>query len=185
MSEGWQCRRRLGSDGRQGRSDCSTIWIPQGLDEPRHRRLAARGQRLHGLQPYRFIGFGELPDQRLDFGRVTSRLLKPGQRGLELRIVWRKLRGKLAVLAGKRKPPLLFVQLGQLVLHVLKQDRYMRAWYRRIRSRRGSSIARVAVMRRLLTIYWHMLKHNEPYYIGGPPRLRLKNARRPEATMPR
>lgn len=64
--------------------------------------------------------------------------------------------------------------LGQLVLHVLKQDKPMRQWYRRIKGRRGSKIARVAVMRRLTTIFWHMLTYNEPYYPGGPPRLRLK-----------
>lgn len=63
--------------------------------------------------------------------------------------------------------------LGQLVLHVLKQDPWMRDWYRRIRRRRGSKIARVAVMRRLTTIFWHMLKHNERYCVGGPPRRRL------------
>ncbi len=63
---------------------------------------------------------------------------------------------------------------GQLVLHVLKKDGWMRAWYRRIRLRRGSRIARVAVMRRLVTIFWHMLTHNESYHVGGPPRLRLK-----------
>lgn len=68
--------------------------------------------------------------------------------------------------------------LGQLVLHVLKKDPWMRQWYRRIRRRRGSKIARVAVMRRLVTIFWHMLEHNESYCIGGPPRLRLRTARR-------
>ena len=72
--------------------------------------------------------------------------------------------------------------LGQLVLHVLKHDPKMRTWYRRIKLRRGSKIARVAVMRRLTTIFWHMLKYKEPYTIGGPPpRLREKNVpRRPE-----
>lgn len=64
---------------------------------------------------------------------------------------------------------------GQLVLHVLKKDAWMRQWYRRIRRRRGSKIARVAVMRRLVTIFWHMLAHNEPYCFGGPPRLRHKH----------
>ena len=66
--------------------------------------------------------------------------------------------------------------LGQLVLHALKQDREMRDWYRRIKRRRGSKIARVAVMRRLATVFWHMLTHKEPYYSGGPPRLRLRKA---------
>ena len=67
--------------------------------------------------------------------------------------------------------------LGQLVLHFLKQDPRMRAWYRRIKTRRGSKIARVAVMRRITTIFWHMLTHREAYSVGEPPpRLRSKVA---------
>jgi transposase len=66
--------------------------------------------------------------------------------------------------------------LGQLVLHFLKQDPKMREWYRRIKLRRGSKIARVAVMRRITTIFWHMLTYQEAYSIGGPPtRLRASN----------
>jgi transposase len=53
--------------------------------------------------------------------------------------------------------------LGQLVLHVLRRDARMRAWYQRIKKRRGSKIARVAVMRRLAVIFWHMLKKRQPY----------------------
>jgi transposase len=59
--------------------------------------------------------------------------------------------------------------LGQLVMHVLKRDPRMREWYRRIKLRRGSKIARVAVMRRITTIFWHMLTHQERYTIGSPP----------------
>jgi transposase len=59
--------------------------------------------------------------------------------------------------------------LGQLVMHVLRRDAAMRAWYARIKKRRGAKIARVAVMRRLATIIWHMVKYHEPYVIGGPP----------------
>jgi transposase len=59
--------------------------------------------------------------------------------------------------------------LGQLVLHFLKKDPKMRDWYRRIKLRRGSKIARVAVMRRITTVFWHMLKYQEGYTIGGPP----------------
>ena len=59
--------------------------------------------------------------------------------------------------------------LGQLVLHFLKRDPRMRAWYQRIKVRRGSKIARVAVMRRITTVFWHMLKHREAYSIGSPP----------------
>jgi len=64
--------------------------------------------------------------------------------------------------------------LGQLVLHVLRRDGAMRAWYTRIKKRRGSKIARVAVMRRLATILWHMLKHQEAYLVGSPPRQKLR-----------
>jgi transposase len=63
--------------------------------------------------------------------------------------------------------------LGHMVLHVLRRDGRMKAWYGRIKRRRGSKIARVAVMRRLATVIWHMVKHNEPYMIGGPPRRKL------------
>lgn len=70
--------------------------------------------------------------------------------------------------------------LGQLVLHVLRKDRAMRSWYQMIKRRRGAKIARVAVMRRLTTIFWHMLKYQEPYTLGGPPRLR----RRPTVAAP-
>jgi transposase len=64
--------------------------------------------------------------------------------------------------------------LGQMVVHVLRRDAWMRAWYGRIKRRRGSKIARVAVMRRLATIIWHMVRHNEPYVAGGPPRRKLQ-----------
>ncbi|RPI81532.1 MAG: IS110 family transposase [Planctomycetaceae bacterium] len=63
--------------------------------------------------------------------------------------------------------------LGQLVMHVLRRDGVMRGWYKRLKRRRGSKIARVAVMRRLATIIWHMLTKQERYRCGGPPRERL------------
>jgi transposase len=59
--------------------------------------------------------------------------------------------------------------LGQMVLHVLRRDARLRAWYKEVRRRRGSKIARVAVMRRLATIMWHMVKHQQPYQSGGRP----------------
>jgi transposase len=64
--------------------------------------------------------------------------------------------------------------LGQLVLHVLRKDAWMRTWFRGIKRRRGSKIARVAVMRRLSTIIWHILSKNQPYVLGGAPRQRLE-----------
>ncbi len=62
--------------------------------------------------------------------------------------------------------------LGQMVLHVLRDDPYMRAWYGRIKKRRGSKIARVAVMRRMACILWHMVKYQQPYVRGGPSRVK-------------
>jgi transposase len=59
--------------------------------------------------------------------------------------------------------------LAQMVLHVLRRDASMREWFRRIKRRRGAKIARVAAMRRLATIVWHMLKHQQPYRPGGKP----------------
>jgi transposase len=64
--------------------------------------------------------------------------------------------------------------LGQLVMHVLRDDPWMRGWFRGIKHRRGAKIARVAVMRRLATIIWHMLTSHEGYVCGGPPQARLK-----------
>lgn len=72
---------------------------------------------------------------------------------------------------SKRGSSIVRFLLGQLVTHVLRQDRWMRHWYQQIRRRRGSKIARVAVMRRLTTILWHMLRKREPYQFGGAHRV--------------
>ncbi|MDP6558082.1 MAG: IS110 family transposase, partial [Pirellulaceae bacterium] len=56
--------------------------------------------------------------------------------------------------------------LGQLVLHFLKRDPKMREWYRRIKKRRGTKIARVAVMRRITTIFWMMISYCTYCHIG-------------------
>jgi len=58
--------------------------------------------------------------------------------------------------------------LGQVVVHVLRRDRWMRQWYQKIKRRRGSKIGRVAVMRRLATIICSMVKYDMPYMTGGP-----------------
>jgi transposase len=57
--------------------------------------------------------------------------------------------------------------LAQIVLHLLRRDPRMKEWYQRIKRRRGAKIARVAVMRRLATILWHMLKRQQRYRPGG------------------
>lgn len=55
--------------------------------------------------------------------------------------------------------------LGQTITHVLRKDARMRQWYKGVRRRRGSKIARVAAMRKLVTIFWHMLQRQQPYRV--------------------
>jgi transposase len=53
--------------------------------------------------------------------------------------------------------------LAQLVHKVLRRDARLREWFKGIKRRRGSTIARVAVMRKLATIIWHMLSKRKTY----------------------
>src|SRR5262245_16685263 len=53
--------------------------------------------------------------------------------------------------------------LAQVTHKVLRKDARLREWYKRIKRRRGSTIARVAVMRKLATIIWHMLRKRKTY----------------------
>jgi len=53
--------------------------------------------------------------------------------------------------------------LAQVAHQALRKDRRLREWFKRIKRRRGASIARVAVMRRLATIVWHMLTQRKTY----------------------
>jgi transposase len=53
--------------------------------------------------------------------------------------------------------------LAQLVHKVLRRDARLREWFKRIKRRRGSTIARVAVMRKFATIIWHMLSKRKTY----------------------
>ncbi|MEM7316000.1 MAG: IS110 family transposase [Planctomycetota bacterium] len=53
--------------------------------------------------------------------------------------------------------------LAQMTRQVLRKDPKLREWFKRIKRRRGSSIARVAVMRKLATIIWHMLTKRKRY----------------------
>ena len=53
--------------------------------------------------------------------------------------------------------------LAQVTHKVLRKDARLRGWFKRIKRRRGSTIARVAVMRKLATIIWHMLSKRKTY----------------------
>lgn len=68
----------------------------------------------------------------------------------------------------KQGSPIARYLLGQLTTNVLRRDRWLRDWYKRIKHRRGVKVARVAVMRRMATIIWHMLKRKQPYLPGDP-----------------
>jgi transposase len=68
----------------------------------------------------------------------------------------------------KRGSKLVRYLLNQAVVKVLRYDSIMRAWFQRIKKRRGAKIARVAVMRRLTTILWHMLKKKQRYRFASP-----------------
>ena len=56
--------------------------------------------------------------------------------------------------------------IGQVILHLLRKDGAVRTWYQRIKRRRGSRIARVAVMRRTAAIMQRMLSKGEPWRAG-------------------
>jgi transposase len=54
--------------------------------------------------------------------------------------------------------------LAQVAHQALRKDGQLREWYKRIRRRRGSTIARVAVMRKLATVIWQMLSKRQTYF---------------------
>ncbi len=68
----------------------------------------------------------------------------------------------------KRGSKLVRYLLGQAVVKVLRFDGAMRTWFKRIKKRRGAKIARVAVMRRLATLLWYMLKRKQKYRYDSP-----------------
>ena len=53
--------------------------------------------------------------------------------------------------------------LGQASKHILRNDPAMRAWFKKIKRKKGGGVARVAVMRRMATILWHMLTKRKTY----------------------
>ena len=53
--------------------------------------------------------------------------------------------------------------LAQVTINVLRRDARLREWFKRLKRRRGARIARVAVMRKLATIIWHMMSKRATY----------------------
>ncbi len=53
--------------------------------------------------------------------------------------------------------------LGQASKHILRIDPAMRTWFKKIKRKKGPGVARVAVMRRMATILWHMLSKRKTW----------------------
>jgi transposase len=53
--------------------------------------------------------------------------------------------------------------LNTAVNHVIRKDKAMKNWHKNIKKRKGSKTARVAVMRKLATIVWHILKRQTTF----------------------
>ena len=59
--------------------------------------------------------------------------------------------------------------LNFAVNHIVRKDPLMKAWHKKIKSKKGTKTARVAVMRRLATIIWHILRWGKPYQFRYDP----------------
>jgi transposase len=59
--------------------------------------------------------------------------------------------------------------LNFAVIHIVRKDPAMKEWHKKIKKRRGAKTARVAVMRRLATIVWHILRWEKPYQFRYDP----------------
>jgi hypothetical protein len=59
--------------------------------------------------------------------------------------------------------------LNFAVIHIVRKDPAMKEWHKKIKKRRGAKTARVAVMRRLATIIWHVLRWEKPYQFRYDP----------------
>ena len=59
--------------------------------------------------------------------------------------------------------------LNFAVTHLVRKDQSMKAWHKNIKNRRGAKTARVAVIRKLATIIWHMLRWDKPYQFRYDP----------------
>jgi hypothetical protein len=53
--------------------------------------------------------------------------------------------------------------LAQVTHKVLRKDARLREWFKRLKRRRGACITRVAVMRKLATIIWHILSKRKTF----------------------
>lgn len=59
--------------------------------------------------------------------------------------------------------------LNVAVPHAIRKDKAMKLWHGKIKKRRGTKTANVAVMRKLATILWHILKRKTTYQFRYDP----------------
>jgi transposase len=57
--------------------------------------------------------------------------------------------------------------LGQAVTHLIRRDARARARYLKLKKKKKAMIARVALMRWIITVLWHMLAKNEKFRLNG------------------
>jgi len=66
--------------------------------------------------------------------------------------------------------------LGQAVTHLIRRDSKARKRYMKLKKKKRSKVARVAVMRWIVAIFWRMLQKKELYRLGGVPGCHLSRA---------
>jgi len=71
--------------------------------------------------------------------------------------------------------------LNFAVIHVLRKDKAMREWHKKIKGHGKAKVARVAVMRKLATIIWHMLRWDKEYqfHYDPPATVKKRDGQRP------
>jgi transposase len=75
---------------------------------------------------------------------------------------------------SKQGPAPVRGMLTEAAVVAVNTDGPMRAFYQRVRARRGNPIAIVAVARKLAVLFWHLLKRDEDYAFARPSLTRHK-----------
>ena len=100
------------------------------------------------------IGRFETPDQFASYFGLCGRVDQSGDR-FQILAITRRGNSHVRWL------------LGQAVTHLIRMDPKVGRRYKKLRRKKKSKVARVALMRWIATILWRMLNANEPYRING------------------
>ena len=107
-------------------------------------------------------------------GRIRSRFPLVGYLGLDPRV---HQSGESAARGGhisKQGAGAVRQVLGQAAWRAARLPGPLRAFYERIRARRGPQIAATALARKLATLFWHLLMREEDYAFAMPSSVRRK-----------